>query len=45
MNRPFMSQGAIDKAEKEGSEGMSAQDQRFKLMLDAVKKTQRPRGE
>jgi hypothetical protein len=40
VNRPFMSQGAIDKAEKQASEGMSAQDQRYKLMLDAVKKAQ-----
>ena len=45
MNKPFMSQGAIDKAEKEGSEGMSAQDQRFKIMLDAVRRAQRSGGQ
>jgi hypothetical protein len=45
VNRPFMSQGAIDKAEKQASEGMSDQDQRYKIMLDTVRRAQQPKGE
>lgn len=41
----YMSKGALDQAEKQVMGGMSDEQKKFQIMLDAVKKAQRPRGE
>lgn len=39
-NAPFMSEGSFDQAKKQAMGGMSEEQKKFKLMLDAVKKAQ-----
>ena len=41
----YMSKGALDQAERQAMGGMSDEQKKFQIMLDAVKKAQRPRGE